>query len=167
MARLHARFLNALLVASGFTLSATSIACDRGTPAEAAGPSVSTAAVTATTPEAHGDHNPHHGGTVYMKGEMHYEVVLSKSGRHRLYFSDAAREDLPASIASSVTLTIERPDRPVEKITGAIDEYGESWMLFGEPVDATGVSTRVAFVVYGENYWIDVPFIAANTADPE
>ena len=34
----------------------------------------------------HGDHNPHHGGVVMMKGDdLHYEVVLDPSGRsHRV-----------------------------------------------------------------------------------
>jgi hypothetical protein len=156
-----------LWVACAFALCATSVACDRGTPAEAAGAPVAPARVKSAAPKPHGDHNPHHGGTVYMKNEMHYEVVLSRSGRHRVYFSDAAREDLPASIASSVTLTVERPEQPAETIAGVIDQYGDSWVLSGEPVDAVGVSTRVAFVVHGENYWIDVPFIAAKAHDPE
>jgi len=44
----------------------------------------------------HGDHNPHHGGIVMMKGDVHYEVVLDPDGRdHRVYFTDAVREDLP------------------------------------------------------------------------
>src|SRR5262245_31238145 len=69
----------------------------------------------ATVP--HGDHNPHHGGVVMMKGDLHYEVVLDPSGRdYRLYFSDAVREELPAAYASSVALTIRRPgdaDEPI------------------------------------------------------
>ena len=47
-----------------------------------------------------------------MKGDLHYEVVLDPTGRaHHIYFSDALREDLPASIASDVVLTIRRPCR--------------------------------------------------------
>ena len=45
-----------------------------------------------------------------MKGDdLHYEVVLDPSGRsHRVYFTDAVREELPASVASDVALTIKR-----------------------------------------------------------
>ena len=51
----------------------------------------------------HGDHNPHHGGVVYMYDDMHYEVVLDPNGHHRVYFTDSARQDLPASVASTVS----------------------------------------------------------------
>ena len=50
----------------------------------------------------HGDHTPHHGGMVLMNGDIHYEVVLGRDGRHRIWFSDAVRNDLPASIASNL-----------------------------------------------------------------
>ena len=60
-----------------------------------------------TTP--HGDHSPHHGGLVLMQGELHYEVVLDRNGKHAIWFSDAVREDLPASVASKVAMTVARP----------------------------------------------------------
>jgi len=107
----------------------------------------------------HGDHNPHHGGLVMMKGEMHYEVVVDPTGHaHQLYFTDATREDLPASIASSATLTIHRPDGSDEPIPLQIDESGESWIGAGHPVaDAPGTTVRVAFTINNEPYWIDLP----------
>ena len=74
-------------------------------PVEAPPPSV---AQTVGSSMEHGDHNPHHGGVVYMYDDMHYEVVLDPAGHHRIYFSDATRADLPASAASRVTLTLER-----------------------------------------------------------
>ena len=37
-----------------------------------------------------------------MKGEMHYEVVLDPTGRAHRVSSRMRREDLPASIASTV-----------------------------------------------------------------
>ena len=107
----------------------------------------------------HGDHNPHHGGVVYMYDDMHYEVVLDHGGHHRIYFTDAMREDLPAAVASSVTLTVERPRSSPETLSGVIDQQGESWTLDGHPVADTNTSVRVAFVVKGSEYWIDVPFI--------
>jgi hypothetical protein len=108
----------------------------------------------------HGDHNPHHGGMVLMKGDLHYEVVLDPTGRsHRLFFSDAVREDLPASIASSVALTILRPAATDELIPLQIDGAGESWTGSGRAViDPAKTTVRVAFTIKGEPYWIDVPF---------
>jgi hypothetical protein len=107
----------------------------------------------------HGDHVPHHGGVVYMYDDMHYEVVLAPDGRHRIYFTDATREDLPASVASSVSLIVERPNADPESLSGAIDDSGESWLLTGRPVGDPKTSVRVSFTVKGGQYWIDVPFI--------
>ena len=108
----------------------------------------------------HGDHNPHHGGIVMMKGEMHYEVVLDPTGRaDQLFFTDATRQDLPASIASTAALTIHRPDGTDEPIAMQIDEAGESWIGAGRPVsDPAKTTVRVAFTIANEPYWIDLPF---------
>jgi len=112
----------------------------------------------ATAP--HGDHNPHHGGVVMMKGnDLHYEVLLDSSGKAQLFFTDAVREELPASIATDVSLTIHRPDSPDEKIPMRIDEFGESWVGSGRPSNtATETTVRVAFTIHQEPYWIDVPY---------
>ena len=114
---------------------------------------------TGTIP--HGDHNPHHGGVVMMKGDdLHYEVVLDSSGRsHQVFFTDAMREELPASIATDVSLTLKRPSRPDERIPLAIDDSGESWIGHGGAVsDPDRTIARVAFAIRGEPYWIDLPF---------
>src|SRR5262245_2935544 len=66
--------------------------------ASTAAPSAAGASASGEGSVPHGDHNPHHGGVVMMKGELHYEVVVDPSGQaHRLYFTDAIREDLPAT----------------------------------------------------------------------
>ena len=109
----------------------------------------------------HGDHNPHHGGVVMMKGDdLHYEIVLDPAGRaYRVYFTDAVREELPASVASDVVLTIKRPSAPDERIAMRIDEAGESWVGRGQPVgDLATVTARLAFSIKNEPYWIDLPF---------
>jgi hypothetical protein len=154
--------------ASVFILTAS--ACDR--PAESPPPATAAAATSASSaaPGAaagtpgmpgmpHGDHNPHHGGIVMMKGEMHYEVVVDPTGRmHQLFFTDATREDLPASVASSVTLTIHRPNAADEAIPLQIDESGESWTGSGHPIaEGAGTTVRVAFTINSEPYWIDLP----------
>ena len=108
----------------------------------------------------HGDHSPHHGGMVLMNGDLHYEVVLDPAGRlHQLFFSNAVREDLPASIASSAALTIRRPGAADEVIPLQIDGAGESWTGSSRAVtDPAKTTVRVAFTIKGEPYWIDVPF---------
>jgi len=130
------------------------------TPESTARPDASATAATVTSSGmAHGDHNPHHGGVVYMYDDMHYEVVLDSAGHHRVYFTDSAREDLPASVASTVTLSVERPQAAPETISGTIDGQGESWVLDGQPVAGKDANIRVSFIVKGTPYWIDVPFI--------
>jgi hypothetical protein len=41
-----------------------------------------------------------------MYGDLHYEVVLNPRGEHRIYFSDAQRAELPASVTSDVTIAV-------------------------------------------------------------
>src|SRR5262252_8341323 len=109
----------------------------------------------------HGDHNPHHGGVVMMKGDdLHYEVVLDGTGRaYSLYFTDAIREDLPAAVASNVELTIRRPSAPEEHIALHIDDGGESWIGSGrDVVSPKETMVRLAFAIKHEPYWIDLPF---------
>jgi hypothetical protein len=129
--------------------------------AAAQGAPAASAAAGGTVP--HGDHNPHHGGVVLMKGDLHYEVVLDPSGRtHRVYFTDAVREELPASVASDVVLTLHRPSQPDERIAMQIDEAGESWVAKGQPVGSPATATaRLAFSIMNEPYWIDIPFGAS------
>src|SRR5205814_6294123 len=132
--------------------------------ANAAAPAAAASAVAGST-ASHGDHNPHHGGVVMMKGDdLHYEVVLDPAGHaHRVYFTDAVREDLPASVASGVAITIRRPHAADERVAMQIDEAGESWIGSGRPVEAPAATTaRVAFTIRGEPYWIDLPFAAAK-----
>jgi len=123
------------------------------------------AAVPASPPTGsavpHGDHNPHHGGVVMMKGDdLHYEVVLDPSGRsHRVYFTDAAREELPASVASDVALTIKRDSESDETVGMQIDDAGESWVGHGRPVaKPVNTTVRLGFSIRHEPYWIDLPF---------
>ena len=112
-----------------------------------------------TTP--HGDHSPHHGGMVLMQGELHYEVVLDPNGKHAVWFSDAVREDLPASVATKVTMTVTRPNAPDELLTLAIDENGESWIASGKAVASNDVMVKLTFTARGEPFEIEIPFVKA------
>ena len=109
-----------------------------------------------TTP--HGDHSPHHGGVVLMQGELHYEVVLDPKGKHAVWFSDAVREDLPASVASRVAMTVARPGAATEQLTLAIDESGESWIASGQPLAGNDIMVTLTFIARGEPAEIEIPF---------
>jgi len=136
-------------------------ACSHEPQAAAAAPIASATAAAASSTTAsdvpHGDHNPHHGGVVFMHGELHFEVVLDRGGHHRIYFSDAVRADLPASVASRVSLVITRPEGDAETIAARIDESGESWRADGRPVIAAATA-RISFTTGDGPYWIDTPF---------
>jgi hypothetical protein len=110
-----------------------------------------------TTP--HGDHSPHHGGMVLMQGELHYEVVLDPQGKHSVWFSDAVREELPASVAAKVEMTVARPNAPAEMLTLAIDDSGESWIASGKPVSGQDVMVKLVFSARGESHEIEIPYV--------
>lgn len=124
------------------------------------------ASVPAAAPQAaalpqtsipHGDHNPRFGGVVYMNGDLHFEVVLGRDGRHRVYFSDAIRNELPAATASNVAITVTRKGNPPEDVRLAIDESGEAWVGQGHRIDDPNASARVSYAVRGTPFFIDVP----------
>ena len=94
-----------------------------------------------------------------MQGELHYEVVLDRNGKHAIWFSDAVREDLPASVASKVTMIVSRPAASPEFLTLAIDDSGESWIASGRPVAGNDVLVTVTFVARGEPFEIEIPFV--------
>jgi hypothetical protein len=108
-----------------------------------------------TTP--HGDHSAHHGGLVLMNGEVHYEVVLDRSGKHRIWFSDAVRDDRPASQAARVTMVIVRAGAPDEALSLTIDDSGESWVAAGQPLAPGDVTVKVSYVLRGEPFEIEIP----------
>jgi len=109
----------------------------------------------------HGDHTAHHGGLVLMNGEVHYEVVLDRAGKHRIWFSDSVREDLPASLASKVTMTVVRKGAADEVLSLGIDDSGESWLAAGRPVTAGDVTVKVTYLLRGEPFEIEIPFTLA------
>lgn len=110
-----------------------------------------------TTP--HGDHSPHHGGMVLMNGETHYEVLLDRGGKHRIWFSNAMRDDLPASVAAKVRMIVTRKGEPDETLALAIDESGESWIASGQPVTGTDATAKITYELRGSPFEIEIPFV--------
>lgn len=148
----------------GPALLAMSLCCSSqpppAVPSIAASPAASSESDGHTT-GAHGDHTPRHGGIVYMNGDLHFEVVLNRTGMHRVYFSDATRAELPAATASEVTLILSSGEWSAETLKAEVDESGESWIAAGLPLKGRDITARVAFVIDTEPYWIDVPYLEA------
>jgi len=92
-----------------------------------------------------------------MNGEVHYEVVLDRAGKHRIWFSDAVREDLPASQAAKVTMVVIRKGATEEILALAIDDNGESWVAAGQPLAPGDVTVKVSYVLRGEPFEIEIP----------
>ncbi|MCA1585879.1 MAG: hypothetical protein LC791_14295 [Acidobacteria bacterium] len=129
------------------------LACSRNeTPAAppAASRSTPTDPQHAGITSPHGDHSPHRGGMVLMKGDMHFEVVFDRTGRHQVWFTDAVRSDLPATVATGVTMVVARKGEPPEALALSIDENGESWRASGRPVTGDDVMVTVTYNVEGE-----------------
>jgi hypothetical protein len=99
---------------------------------------------------------------VLMNGDLHFEVVFDRGGRHEVWFTDAIRTDLPASVASGVTMSVARPEQPAEQITLVIDESGESWVADGRPVDGENVVVTVTYAARGAPYQIELPFVVSG-----
>lgn len=147
----------ALLVAGASLHWACGSPRAESTPVVAAAPAVDTASA-GTQP--HGDHNPHYGGVVLMNGDLHFEVILRRDGRHQVYFSDATRTELPASFASSVSIAVTPTGGQSRSVDLQIDETGESWIAAGPPVTDPNATARISYTIHGTPYWIDLPFSA-------
>jgi hypothetical protein len=95
-----------------------------------------------------------------MHGDLHFEVILDPGGHHRISLTDAVRNELPATAASEVTLTVIRPGgAPEERLALEVDEFGESWVASGRPVAEKDSRALVSLVHEGERYEIELPFL--------
>lgn len=94
-----------------------------------------------------------------MNGEVHYEVVFDRGGQHRIWFSNAVREDLPASVATKVKMIVTRPAASPEFLTLEIDGSGESWVAAGRPVGGNDVMVTVTYELRGAPLEIEIPFV--------
>lgn len=101
-----------------------------------------------------------------MNGDIHYEVVFSQDGHHRVWFTDAVRSDLPASIASGVTMTVTRQGEAPEIVPLAIDDNGESWIASGRPVIGDGAYVKVTYALQGEPHEVELPFVIQAPPSP-
>lgn len=96
---------------------------------------------------------------VLMNGDMHYEVVFSRDGKHRIWFSDPVRAELPASVATGVTMVITREKEAPEILKLDIDDSGESWLANGRPVVGDGAYVKITYALQGEPHEVELPFV--------
>lgn len=112
---------------------------------------------------AHGDHEPHHGGFVVMYQELHFEVVMPAEGGVHLYYTDAARTELPAAVVSDVAVEIERKGAKTETVPMAISAGGDFWVGKTQPSTVPAV-IRIAFMLNGKAALFNVS--SANLPKP-
>ena len=157
----YATLLAAALLAAGCSSPQEQPAAQAAPPA-AASPDPQHQGLTAP----HGDHSPHKGGMVLMNGDLHYEVVFSRDGKHRVWFSDPVRAELPASVATGVTMVITREGEPPEVLNLAIDDTGESWLAAGRPVVGDGAYMKISYSMQGEPHEVELPFVIQPPPTP-
>jgi hypothetical protein len=73
------------------------------------------------------------------------------------------RNELPASIASGVTLEIVRPGGPTEVVALAIDDAGEAWVTHGRALAGDGIMVTLKYALQGEPHTIELPFTPGAT----
>jgi hypothetical protein len=149
----------------GITLSLVTVLAGCAPPAPPPAPAETVApkdAQHAGITEPHGDHTPRQGGLVLMNGDVHYEVVMHPSGKYEVWFSDAVRVELPASVARNVRVEVTRPSAAVEAVALGIDEAGESWVGQGQPLAGDGVMIKLTYDLKGVPHEIEMPFVATG-----
>jgi hypothetical protein len=77
-----------------------------------------------------------------------------------VWFSDAMRNELPASIVKGVAMEIVRPDAPVESLALAIDEAGEAWVAAGRPLAGEGITVKLRYTLDEQPLEIEIPYVA-------
>lgn len=107
--------------------------------------------------EVHGDHDARHGGFVMMYVDLHFEVVALPEGGVRVYYTDAARSELPAATVSDVVVEIARPGSATEYVAMAVSASGDFWEGSSQPVADPQATVSVGFLYEGEPLMLDVP----------
>lgn len=106
----------------------------------------------------HADHSPRHGGIVLMDENLHFEVVIvPKTGRHEIYFSDEVRNALPASAVQKVTISVHRIGGSPKTLVTKASTANTFWLAMGAPIDDPQAFSRIAYTYQGKPYEIDVP----------
>jgi hypothetical protein len=147
------------------TLTALALAtsCTREKPAPRTGSAAPDSGTAPVSGMAHGNHNPKYGGVVLMHGDMHLEVVAREDGHITIYFSDAVRRELPASVVSDLKVTIQRPGFRADQTEMKINDSGECWEGRAGYVQDRGTDLTITYKFQGELQQSDMPYFAAQT----
>lgn len=145
---------------AGFAAGCGAPAAQSVPPAEAAATSPGASGHAATP---HGDHSPHHGGTVLMFGDLHYEIVLPPDGGAALHLTDDVRRDLPASVVSHVVIELARPGHEADVLELAPDPSGAFWTAAGPAVTDPATVVRVGFAYDDQTVSVELPFASYFT----
>jgi hypothetical protein len=151
---------SSLVLTTVLMIAASACSREQAAPRTAINPMDATAAPVPGM--AHGNHNPKYGGVVLMNGDLHFEVVAKEEGTYTVYFSDASRQELPASAVSDVRLSIVRPGFRGEPVEMKISDTGESWVGQGGNVDDRDTTLRILFNCQGLERISEMPFFAAE-----
>jgi len=145
-------------VSRDHSLSALLLALALGLPAQA---------LLAHGDEPHGDHDAQHGGFVMMYEDIHFEVAVLAEGGVQVYYTDAARSELPAAVVSDVVVEIERPGAATEYVTMAVSAAGDFWQGDSSPLAQPEAIVRVGFLYAGKPLMLDIPASALVAAVTE
>src|SRR5215467_2488151 len=115
------------------------------------------ALLAATVASLAGSAPPKHGGLLFASGIFDVEFVMASKSHYALYFNDASGEELPASIVSDVSLSVDRADGPKENLPLKIDDSGESWLGSGALGGSQISHARVSYRFRGKMEQADIP----------
>jgi len=114
-------------------------------------------AASAHEGEEHGNHDPKFNGLVMMYVDLHFEIVLGEKGGVRVYYSDAARAELPAAVVSDVRVDLLRKGAEPETVAMSVSDAGDYWEGRGQAVKDRETIVRVAFVFQNEPLVFELP----------
>jgi hypothetical protein len=107
--------------------------------------------------EEHGNHDPKFNGLVMMYVDLHFEIVLGEKGGVRIYYSDAARAELPAAVVSDVKVDLLRKAAEPETVAMSVSDAGDYWEGRGHVVEDRETIVRIAFVFQEEPLVFELP----------
>ena len=102
--------------------------------------------------------HPQHGGILFASDAVNAEFVLKPKGAYQVYFTDPTGEELPASVAADVALSLKRVSGATESIALHVDDSGEAWAGNGAPVDGPIASAHITYKYHGKPEQTDIPF---------
>ena len=114
------------------------------------------------------DPAPKHGGVVFTSGALDVETVLQKpKGRYQIYFSDAAGQDVPASVVSDVQLTVRHSTGSPEKVIFKVDDVAKTWVASSRSADSSIVAATLSYEFLDIPIRTEIPFSSALHAEFE